>query len=239
MRRLPLLALSFFIAQFAGAAEIASYDLTLRVSADGTARGQLLVRLEGVTAGSVPIPLGFGEVKDAALVLGPHGTALSVAPLNGHSVVTVTLPEGTPSPAEIGLDFGAANLFAAPGKPGSKGALPRGSRMLGVTLMNSQPATIGAYEARVVFPDGMRAHAVREALPKLAASEPGPRVQLCAVDGKPGARIHVARLLQGETAAMKIELVESGRSPGWLIAGVLLSVLYLVYFRDLVSPRAE
>ena len=39
--------------------------------------------------------------------------------------------------------------------------------MLRLSLMNSQPAPIASYSARVVFPGGMRAHAVREALPKL------------------------------------------------------------------------
>jgi hypothetical protein len=236
VRKLALLALSLCFAQFAGAVEISSYDVTVRVAEDGFGKGVATVRLENAAPGPVAIPLGFTDVANVQLAAGPEGTTLSASPLNGHTLVGITLPEGTPGAVEVGFTFSAAKLF---GDGDEQKPLPRGNKLLRLTCLNSQPMPIANYSARVVFPDGMRAHAIREALPKLGKSEAGPRVQLSAVDSKPGARIHVDRLLQGQSASMQIELVDDARSPGWLIAGLVLSVLYLVYFRDLVSPRAE
>jgi hypothetical protein len=83
----------------------------------------------------------------------------------------------------------------------------------------------------------MRAHAIREALPKLGKKEATPRVRLATIDSRNGARLQVARLLQGESASMQLELVPQKKSLGWLMAGLVLSILYLVSFRDLVAKK--
>jgi hypothetical protein len=38
---------------------------------------------------------------------------------------------------------------------------------------------------------------------------------------------------------MALELVPERKSWGWLAAGLLLSALYLVFFRDLVAPARD
>jgi len=240
MRGPTLLAFAFCFAQFAGAVEISSYDVTVNVTEDGFAKGVATVRLNDAAPGNVTIPLGFAAVSGIKLAAGPEGTTVSTTPLNGHTLVGIVLPEGAPREIEVGFTFSAGKLFGeGDGRSSEQSQLPGGSKLLRLTFLNSQPTTIARYSAAAVFPAGMRAHAIREALPKLGRSEAGPRVKLCSVDSRPGARIHADRLLQGESASMQIELVREGRSPGWLIAGLVLSVLYLVYFRDLVSPRAE
>lgn len=100
--------------------------------------------------------------------------------------------------------------------------------------LHKDPVTTPSLEVAVTFPDGMRALAVREALPKLRKGEITPRARLESVDGRDGARLRVDNVQQGETVSLQIELVRARAPWGWLIAGALLSAMYLYSFRDLV-----
>lgn len=240
MRAAALALVLALAAPVCGAVEITSYDVLLRTSIDGSATAFASVGLEKAVPGPIALPLGFAGATGVKLTEGPAGTLVSAEPLNGQSIVRVVLPDGVPSVVTVGFSFPVPDAFVRQKLgPGEKPTLPGGSRLLSHVFVNSQPVPIADYTARVVFPDGLRAHAIRESLPKLGKSEVGPRVQLGEIDSRPGATIHVDRLLQGESASMKLELVSASRSPGWLIVGALLSILYLIYFRDLVARRAE
>ena len=97
-------------------------------------------------------------------------------------------------------------------------------------------AAVTDYEVTGVIPDGMRAVAIREALPKLRAGEIGPRALLTEIEGRPGVRLRVANAKAGDTVSLKVELTRARAPLGWLVAGLLLSALYLRAFRDLVRP---
>jgi hypothetical protein len=47
----------------------------------------------------------------------------------------------------------------------------------------------------------------------------------------------MAKLEQGDDTSMQLEVVPSRRSLLWLAAGIALSALYLVRFRDLVARK--
>ncbi len=111
--------------------------------------------------------------------------------------------------------------------------------MLRHALVQTEPATIRRYRCEVMFPQTLRAHAIREALPKLGKKESEPRVRLGTVAGEAGARLQATSLRQGDVASMQLELVPRSRSPFWLIVGLLLSAAYLIKFRDLVFGPAK
>lgn len=102
------------------------------------------------------------------------------------------------------------------------------------TELHKEPASTPNLDLAVTFPDGMRALAIREALPKLRKGEVAPRARLESIDGRPGARLRVQNVQQGETVSLQVDLVRTAAPWGWLIAGVVLSSLYLYSFRDLV-----
>lgn len=241
MRILVVSALVFAAVLPAAAAEhtISAYDVTLAIAEDGSAKATAVVTIDGATPGPLAIPLGFPGVGSVEVTFGPAGTAGSAHAVNGQSELVLTLPEGTPASCRVAVTFPLGQAFqkTEPG-PGERRTLPAGVRIFRHAIVNAEPSPIGRYRFSVSFPSSLRAHAIREALPRLRKTEAGPRARLATVDGKGGAWLEVTKLSQGDSASLQIELVPGGRSPAWMIAGLLLSVLYLVYFRDLVTPRA-
>ena len=120
--------------------------------------------------------------------------------------------------------------------PGERSTLPAGSRLLRHTPDQHRSRDRSArYRLDATFPDGIRAHAVREALPKLRKGEAGPRVRLARRRRPPGARLRVDRLKQGDPTSMQHRAGPANPArPAGSSPASLLSVLYLVYFRDLV-----
>lgn len=236
MRALAALLLVLPAVQ-AGAVEIRSYEVQLRTDAEGSGRATAVVQIEGAEAGLVVVPTGFPAATGLRLTHGPAGTTLVAQPHNGQILVHIALPEGTPARTSLGFELDLTGVFQRPApKPGeSEASRPNGRRIFRHALLNTEPATIGSYRFEMLLPDGMRAHAIREALPRLRQGEAGPRAQLDGIDGQPGVWLEVDRLVQGETAVVQVELVPRSRSLVWLLIGVAVSLLYLVTFRDLVA----
>jgi len=157
--------------------------------------------------------------------------------------VKVTLPPAFPAPTPVRftLVFDVPEAFVKPedASAGARLTMPRDSRTLRVAFVNTEPASIKTFELLAVLPDGMRVQAIREQLPKLKRSEVEARVRLGAGDGRQNALLAIAGLKQGDSASMKLEAVPARPSPFWLVVGILLSALYLVCFRDLVSPNTR
>lgn len=238
MRRLLLaLVVSLAAAGTGSAAEIRSYDVALQATPDGSVSAVAAIVIDGPAPGALDIPLGFAAIRDLQVVEAPAGAAVTASKAGGQTALHLTLPAVCPASVTVRVAFGLASAFQEAGGDAPK--LPAGGRLFRHALVNTQPARIKAYRLALAFPDGMRAHAIREALPKLRKSEAGPRAMLQEVEGRPGVRLQVENLQQGDTASLQVELSRRSFPYGWLLAGVVLSVLYLVYFRDLVTGPAK
>ncbi len=214
----------------ADTASISDYQLRLDTRTDGPSRAALTVVLDRIGNEVVVIPFPFPDLQALGLVEGPAGTTVVATPSNEQTNVTVTLPRGTAAPVTLRLSCDVDKALSDPTPAG---------RSVRLALLNSQPTTIRQVRIDVVFPAGLRGHAIREALPKPDRAEPGPRVVLEGFDGRSGARLQVDALPQGETASLRIELVSASASPGWLVVGLILSALYLRSFRDLVGRETK
>ncbi|HNX50387.1 MAG TPA: hypothetical protein PKL08_09495 [Thermoanaerobaculaceae bacterium] len=236
MRALAALLLMLPAAQV-GAVEIRSLALRVQTNENGSGRATAVVQIEGAEAGSVVVPTGFPAASNFRLTQAPAGTTLAAQPHNGQTLVRIALPEGASARTSIGFELDVTGVFQRPtpksGEP--EASRPNGRLIFRHALLNTEPATIGTYRFEMLLPDGTRAHAIREALPKLRQAEAGPRAQLDGIDGQPGVWLQVDRLVQGETAVVQVELVPRSRSLAWLLIGVALSLLYLVKFRDLIA----
>lgn len=233
------LAASFLAAADpAGAVEIRSYQVRMQPAADRSGDVSLVVRLADASPGPIAIPIGFTGVTNLRVTEAPPGALVALERGPAQTLLRASMPEGTAGAATIAVRFAVRDAFRLPQPaPGERPTLPAGSQAIRNTFLNSQPAAIAEYRLDIVFPEGTRAHAVREALPKLRKNEAGPRALLLALDGRPGVRLSVEGLQQGETASMRLELVPRARPLGWLAAGLVLAALYLVAFRDLVAAR--
>jgi hypothetical protein len=206
---------------------IAGYELRLDAKTDGTGHVSLSLTVDPIETSVLVVPFPFAGIDNLRLVGAPQGTSLAAAPVNGQGRLTLDLPPGVAAPLVLHVEGDINDAVSEPAPAG---------RTVRVALMNSQPATIRNLRIEVTFPDGLRGHAIREALPKASKTESGPRALLSAVEGRSGARLQAESLQQGETAALRVELAPAAHSPGWLIVGLLLCGFYLASFRDLVAP---
>ena len=241
MRKFLALALLALAPAVATAAEIVTYDARVAVEPDGSGRGTATVVLSGAPAESVDVPLppAWTGVK-----VGEAAEGLKVEPKG--KTVRVTLPPAAAAPAAelpsrrftFTFDMPEAFAKAEEAAKGEKLTLPRDSRTVKFSFVNTQATLVKAFGMLVVLPADMRFHAIREQLPKLKKTEVEPRVRLGGADGRQTALLQIANLKQGDSASMQLEAIPNRRSPLWLVAGIVLAALYLFKFRDLVAKGA-
>jgi hypothetical protein len=202
-------------------ADVRMYDLQVRIDATGAGEATLRLSLDHTTR----VPLAFATVTGLSIIDGPTGVVATIEDGGAQLRVLVALPADAPVPASVTLRFQVPVVLPRPvTKPGERAKLPAGVFLLKHAFVNTEPETIARYAVAFVFPPALRAHAVREG-----------EVLLGEIDGAPGARLEVLALVQGGTVGMQVELGPHARPWGWLLAGLVLSLLYLVSFRDLVA----
>jgi hypothetical protein len=137
------------------------------------------------------------------------------------------------------------SFSARPAGAETTGPVAERLQVSGQASLSGTPATLtyavvhthaapAEYEVTAVIPDGMRALAIREALPKVRAGETGPRAVLTEIDGRPGVRLRARQVKFGDTVSLKVELTRATAPWGWLVAGVVLAAAYLRGFRHLI-----
>ena len=186
------------------------------------------------------IPLSHGAGMNFRVVEVAAGLRLD-PPQENAATIQVTLPPATTGASRLVFAFDVPRVFAkAPDPPeGAKLTMPRESRIFRYAFVNSQVTLIKDFRFLVTLPEGTRFQAIREQLPRQTRSEVEPRVRLGGEGGRQNALLKLANLGQGDDTSMRLEVVPSRRSLLWLVAGLVLSVLYLFKFRDLVSPGGE
>ena len=232
-----LLALAPGLAQ---SAEITRYATRVTVDPDGAGHAESTLVIAGEPSETVVIPLSHGSWANLRLVSATAGLLLE-PPQDRAATIRVTLPPAASAPNRVVFAFDVPSVFAKPEDQaaGAKATMPRESRMLRYAFVNSQVTLIRDFRVLVTLPEGVRFQAIREQLPKQTKSEVEPRVRLGGENGRQNALLSLANLGQGDDTSMQLEVVPGRRSPLWLVAGVVLSALYLVGFRDLVSRKPQ
>jgi len=220
------------------ATDIPSYVVRLHADEQGSGQATATVVLKDAVPGTLNLPLGFSSPENLRLTEAPAGVGLECGPTNGMTTLRFHLPEGVPATATLRVAFDVKRVIQEVQLgPGERSTLPANSRLFRHAFVNTQESAIGCYRFEILFPEDRMAQAVREQLPKVKKSEIGPRVLLTQLDGHQAAVLQFAGLRQGDDTSMVVEVVPRRRSIGWLVAGVALAGLYLVYFRDLVSRK--
>lgn len=236
MRKTLALALLASLPGLASAAEIQEYATRLDVEAGGAGRATSTLVIAGGPSETVVIPLAHNAWSNFRLAEATDGLRLE-PPKEKTTAIRVTLPPTTSLASRLVFTFDVPKVFATAQDPaaGAKLTMPRESRILRYAFVNSQETPIKDFRMLVALPEGTRFQAIREQLPKQTKSEAEPRVRLGGEAGRQNALLRLANLGQGDDTSMQLEVVPNPRSPLWLVAGLILSVLYLIKFRDLVS----
>jgi len=186
--------------------------------------------------GRFRLPVGFAGLEAFAAQDLPAGVVLTPRPSKDQSSVDIELPIDVPEDVKLAFTFKIPKLLFAPiPEEGQKSTLPDGSRLLRHNFVNTQAATIATYRVQVRLPEETMVHMIREQLPKTKRKEFAPRVELDRFEGRQGAVLQLASLKQGDRTSMELEVVGDRRSYGWLFAGLVLIIGYLVSFRDIVK----
>jgi hypothetical protein len=222
----------------AHAVAVPSYVTRVDVAADGQGQAVVQLTIAEASAGVLLVPLA-PSLKPAGPVRldgAPLGAQLKTITIADRPHLELVLPEGVGQSLAVTASFPVKGVMAAP-KPRAHGkrSVPEGSLLLDYSFVNTQPFTIGSYRAQVVLPEGNRVHEIREQSPKTKRTDIEPRVALNAIDGRQGALLQLGDVRQGDRASMSIEVIPDSRGWIWLTVGLLLSIGYLVGFRDLVS----
>jgi hypothetical protein len=202
------------------ASEIREYALRLQIDAAGDAVATLNLTVV-VAGGELIVPLAYAAVTDLRMRHAPPNAVVRVTTQDGRGVLVVTMP-ADPEPQSVSVEFRVPRVMVL--------ASAGGHRVVRHELLNTQSTPIARYAVDVVFPEGWRAHAIRE-----GAS----RARLEAVAGVPGVHFEMVALKQGQTAMVRLEMVPRQRSWAWLVVGLLLAAGYLLSFRDLVKPAGR
>jgi hypothetical protein len=224
----------------AQAAEISQYTTNLRVDPDGAGHAVCTLVIVGGSSETVEIPLSHGAWTNFRLAEASEGLLLE-PPQANSGTIRVTLPAATTAPSRLTFAFDIPGAFAKAenAAPGVKLTIPHESRTLRYAFVNTQVTLIKDFRMLVTLPEGYRFQAIREQLPRQTKSEVEPRVRLGGEGGRQNALLKLSNLKQGDDTSMLLEALPARRSLLWLVAGVALSGLYLVRFRDLVARNKE
>jgi hypothetical protein len=229
-RLLPILLCTCLAA---GAAEIQQYAARVDLAADGTAQGTASVALSGAPLETVEIPVAF-KASGYRLQEAPQGLQLQAC--DGGVKVTMPAAAGV---CRFTFAFSATGVLVREKVlEGRKPDYPRTSRLLRHSFVNTKATPILDYSMVASLPEDYRFQAIKEKSPRMGDTEVEPRVLLGKDDGRQNARLHRSDLKQGDSASMLLEAVPTRHSPLWLLAGLLATVLYLIFFRDLVAAKS-
>ena len=236
IRRILLPAL-LALSTLGAATVVKEYTVRLRIQADGSATGTAALRLTGCVPGTVDVPFALSEAKNLKVSKGPEGVdAKSMQHGGGQPHLHILLPGGIQDKASLELAFDLPQAFSYTESGKGSGAVK--TRFVKHAFVNTQEAEVGEYRFEALLPAGTMVQAIREQLPKLGKSESEPRVRLGKIDGCQSATLQYKKVKQGDDCSMSIEIVNSRKSLVWLIAGLVLGSLYLVYFRrDYFAPK--
>jgi len=235
-RTFSLLAL-FALCPLAAASEIVSYRNLADLAANGDAKITAKVELRAAQPGRLVLPLGFSKA-DNLVLLAPTSGAKLVADHGKRNAVQFELASDVPAELALEFAFEVPALMAAPKvEPGKKPELAAGAALVKHRFVNTQETPIETYRLEVLLPKGIQVQEIAEQTPKPKRTDVLPRVRLDAKEGRQSAALQLSGLKQGDATAMTIETVSEHRSVGWLLAGLALSMFYLLNFKDLVVRK--
>ena len=227
----PLLLATLLAAMpLAGATGIKEYAVRLQVQPDGSAQADATLRLTGCMPGLLHIPFAFTDAKGLQVARAPEGTLLETAQHgSGQPHLHATLPAGVGDKVELLFSFQVPKAISA--TETGRGSGTTTTRFVKHAFVNTQELEIGDYRIETLLPPGTMVQAIREQLPKVGKTESEPRVRLGKSEAFQSATLRVKKLKQGDATSMSVEITETRKSPVWLIAGLVLGGLYLIYFR--------
>ena len=224
----------------AGVDTLAFLEQRVSISTDGNAVLMVTAVLAGDGRGEVLLPFGFGPADSFSV--------------DSRSVSFGTDSLGVPAPLRMAARRRLLNLVLGPAAAaddtvvvrcrlrkfvdwdGSRGQF--GAYDLTRTFINDADVSLGAYRLVLEVPQGYQVRRITGTEPAFKPGDsPVPPYAVGARNDRGFAMVTAKHLHPGGRVRLGIQAERTDRGLVPLVAGVLIVLLYLWYFRDILAPR--
>ncbi len=216
------------------AVQIALYEEEVSLERSGDAIVTTRIELAGETPARLRLPFSY-EVAEDLSVQPRKGVEVAAVEVAGTRALELRFhsPRGSLRPLTVRYTLPRLYDWSAPPEA-------FGNRRVGHQLVQTQHLEIDRYRLRVILPAGFRVNEVLETTPpfnpKKASELP---FELGEEHGRASVALVADGLVLGDRVGLELEAKSSRRSAALLIAGLLVSALYLIFFRDVLRPSEE
>ncbi len=221
-------------AQRPEAVRVALYEEEVSLDLSGDAVVTTRIELAGEAPARWWLPFGHEVAEDLA-VEPREGVAVAAVEVAGSGALELRTAASRGSLRSLTVRFTLPRLYDWSAPPEAFG-----NRRVAHQLVHTQPLEIDRYRLRMILPAGFRVNEVLRTTPpfnpKKASELP---FELGEEHGRATVALVVDGLVLGDRVGLELEVKSARRSATLWIAGLLVSVLYLLFFRDVLRPSGE
>ncbi len=214
------------------AVRIALYEEEVSLDRSGDAIVTTRIQLTGEAPASLLLPFSY-EVAEDLSVRPRQRVTVAAVEIAGTKALELRCPQGSLRSLTVRYTLPRRYDWSAPPEA-------FGNRRVGHELVQTQHLKIDRYQLRMILPQGFRVNEVLRTTPpfnpKKASELP---FELGEKDGRATVELAVSGLALGDRVGLELEAKSARRSASVWIAGLLVSLLYLIFFRDVLRPSAE
>lgn len=211
---------------------------SIQLNADGTGNVEIraLVNASGSTlpVQTFALPCSFKDIGPVSCAEMASVTA-TVAEIEGIRQFQVTIPPLAGGESRITLQFTAKGLF----DPQKKETEDFGTIPVTYQHVNTLPQRIGSYSLRIILPEGQAVGGISEVIPKPGKNDPQLPYTLSWENQRYTVSMALAPMKTGDRQLLKFRLKSTAKPMILLAAGLVISLLYLYFFRDMVQADKD
>nr|MEE4267871.1 hypothetical protein [Candidatus Krumholzibacteria bacterium] len=212
----------------------------ITIGSDGNAGVEVVAVLGKGGSGDLLLPFAFEAGQDFAILSGPvvfsrdaAGAPRPVREVLGHRMLNL---------ATTSLSAAGDTVVVSASVPGwfnqKEAREEYGEFSLGHQYLNTSRFLIKKFTLELELPPGMLVHTVTKVVPGYDPKKsPEPPYQIGRSENAGWATLHQENLAPAGGCRLDMHIRPARRGPVPLIAGVVLALLYLVFFRDVLKAK--
>lgn len=217
------------------APNVKSYKDTLQLDAKGSAQVSAVLELQGVSAGTLEIPLTIGKGMDKVEFQGlPANVKVEPQLKSDTPSAKLTFPAGTPAEVKFTMNYTLPKPKAKEGTTKKSAVGAKDEQTLTYRFLNNTSVPVTGYTMKILLPDGKLVHSVVEKMPKGKGADAAV-VNYITENGRSGLAVSGKNLKFGDVISVKFIAVPEKKSYVALIFLGIAAVLYLISFKDIVK----
>ncbi len=210
------------------------YEEEVSFGLSGDATFTTRIDIVGGLPARILLPFGGGVAEDLT-VRPSKGVDVTLVDVAGTLAVELRLDTAGKSLRTLTVQYTLPRLHDWSAPPEAWG-----NRKVSHEIVHTQHLRIDRYELRMILPDGFRVNQVLGTIPafdsKKASELP---FELVEIDGRAAVELVALELVLGDRVGLKLEAKSDRRGAFVWMAGVVISLLYLIFFRDVLLPSEE